>query len=123
MRPRRRITSTKIAARETTIDPAQLAEIRATALRKPALVGPVVSADGQASIINIAVTLPDDNANANAEVVDFVSRAAQPLRAKYPKNEINIGNTTATDVVLGEAIVGDIMSLVGFSYLVIIGGL
>ena len=104
-------------------DPAQLAEIRAIALREPALVGRVVSADGQTSIINIAVTLPDDNANANAEVIDFVTRTAEPLRAKYPGIEINIGGTTATDVALGEAIVGDITSLVGFSYLVIIGGL
>lgn len=106
-------------------DPAQLSAqeidaIKSIALGEPTLVNRVVSSDGRATGLYVALTLPEDNLDANDEVVEWSRKALEDFRERYPDYDIHLGGTTVANVSLGEAVVRDMRTLVALSYAIVV---
>jgi predicted RND superfamily exporter protein len=102
---------------------ADRADIKAIALSEPEIAGRFVSADGTAAVVNIGLTLPEDEPGANTIANEWATALATEFRTRHPDFDIFVGGTTATDVALGKAVARDVKTLIGTSYLVIFGGL
>ena len=105
------------------LDAVTASRIREIALAEPTLVGRVISLDGSATGINVILSIPDDDLDANDVTVQWARDALPAYRARHPEVDILIGGTAATNVALGEAVQRDLSRLVLLSYAVIITGL
>ncbi len=109
-------------------DPAQLdslarARIKEIALAEPALVNRLVAADGTATTIEVFLSLPEGDLNANDEVVTFARSQLPALRARFPDVDILLGGRTTFNVALGDAVQRDLRTLVPLSCAVVVIGL
>ncbi len=109
-------------------DPAQLdslarARIKEIALAEPALVNRVVAADGTATAIEVFLSLPEGDPNANDDVVTFARSQLPALRARFPDVDILLGGDAPYNVAIGDAVQRDLRTLVALSYAVVVIGL
>ncbi|MGI9334521.1 MAG: RND family transporter, partial [Gammaproteobacteria bacterium] len=95
-----------------TLDAAQIQAIKTIALNEPTLVNRVVSQDGRATGVYVALTFPDDNLDANDEVTEWAREALDAYRERYPDHEIHLGGTALGNVSIGEAVERDLRTLV-----------
>ena len=98
-----------------------ITRIREVALNEPSLVGTFVSPDGKAAFVLVSLTLPQGDLDANDEVARWAEERIPGLRARYPDVDIHLTGTTTFNRALGNAVAGDLKTLVALSYLVIIG--
>ncbi len=120
-----RASDDELIVRALLDDPTELSDeriqsIRDFALGEESLLNRIISREGKATVINVALTLPLDKPDANTEVVAFASERVEKLRERFPDIEIAVGGTTATDIALGEAVARDITYLIVPAFLVII---
>ncbi|MGI9335319.1 MAG: efflux RND transporter permease subunit [Gammaproteobacteria bacterium] len=105
------------------LDDERIAAVKDIALAEPTLVNRVVSQDGRATGIYVALTLPEGNLDANDEVTEWARGLLPSYRSRYPDYDIHLGGTTVANVSVGEAVVRDVRSLVALSYAIIFVGL
>jgi predicted RND superfamily exporter protein len=107
----------------TELDASDLRSLRAIVESEPSLTPGTVAPEGRASGVNVFLSLPEGDRDANDTVIGWARRALEPYRSEYPDMEILISGTTATNVALGEAVQRDVTTLVALSYAVIVLGL
>ena len=102
-----------------TLTPVSIARVREVALNEPSLVRTFLSADGKAAFVLISLTLPEGDLNANDEVARWAEERIPDIRSRYPGVDIHLTGTTIFNHALGNAVAGDLKTLVALSYVVI----
>lgn len=77
------------------------------------------SATGDVGLISVTLTLPDNNQNANKEVVNFARSMLTELKYDRANIDIHIIGTTMVNHALEEAVAADVVLLIPSSYLLI----
>ena len=100
-----RASDDELIVRALLDDPTELSDegiqsIRDFALGEESLLNRIISREGKATVINVALTWALDKPDANTEVVAFASERVEKLRERFPDIEIAVGGTTATDIAL-----------------------
>ena len=103
-----------------TLTPASIRRVREVALNEPSLVGTFVARDGSAAFVLVSLTLPEGDLSANDEVASWAEEWIPEMRARYPKVDIHLTGTTTFNHALGNAVAGDLKTLVALRYLVIV---
>ncbi|TQV89179.1 efflux RND transporter permease subunit [Aliikangiella coralliicola] len=98
-------------------------EIRRIALNEKRLVNSLITADGKVGIVVINISLPEDIADASAQITTQIEALRDSYREKYPGFEIDNGGSTTFNTTLSRAIAHDISVLLPISYLIIFSGL
>ncbi len=101
------------------LDAAAIERLRQIASVEPGLVGSLLAEDGSGTTVFVRLDLPQDIDTAADESVAYARELAGKYRELWPDGQILVAGSTATDVVLGEAVAQDLRTLLTLSYLVI----
>jgi len=100
-----------------------IARIKNIATNEISLLNNMTTEAGTATGVNVRLFIPDDEHLANETVTNHARALRDAFEQKYPNITIMLSGTTAANVTLGEAVAGDMQTLVIASYLIIIIGL
>ncbi len=101
------------------LDPARIDAIRQLAHQEQGLGGVLVSDDGSLAAVNVLLSMPAGDVNASAQALTYGRNVAAELAIDAPAG-ILVAGSVANSVALGEAVLGDLRSLVIISYGVIL---
>lgn len=94
------------------LGPAELADIRATALAETELVDLMISADAEVTAISVDVLLPGRERSEVGEVATFARGLIEDMRRDYPDIRVYLTGGVMADITFGEAAQRDMTMLV-----------
>jgi predicted RND superfamily exporter protein len=97
-----------------------LARIRSVALAEPLLVNRLVSPSGRVTGVNVTINLPGKSSNEVPEVVAFVRKMADDIRARHPEIGIHLTGMVMLNNAFTEASQNDMATLVPVMFLALI---
>ncbi|ALS99457.1 efflux RND transporter permease subunit [Lacimicrobium alkaliphilum] len=99
----------------------EIARIKSVALNEPNLVNKIIATDGQASMINITVHMPEENKTAVVkEVADHVRALTEQYKADYPEHKFYHTGIVFMNEAFAVEAQKDVETLVPFMFLAII---
>jgi predicted RND superfamily exporter protein len=98
-----------------------LERARRVALSEPFLMNRLINEASRMTAINTTVNLPGKTLTETTEVVNFVRKMAQDIRAKHPEVDVYLTGVVFMNNAFNESGQGDMKTLVPIMYLLVIG--
>jgi len=98
---------------------ADLAEVKAIALREPTLVKRLIAEDGKTTQIMVTVETPDSESETVKKIVAPIREIAAEMREKYPGVRIALSGNIMMSMAFAEAAEGDMVNLFPVMFLLL----